>query len=148
MLSRKPWQIWPKKQTEYLWTNKYSSGIYQNAFGKVKKAFSRWREPKIKAELPRFKKKKHHCSFTVDSSNGKVLVTEGKKSRFLRWELSDWKKLSQINCVSQTFTITISRVAPEWYVSFATFSAGKIPPDETQASKSRNWFRNKNFCYS
>ncbi len=36
-------------------------------------------EPKIKAELPRFKKKKHHCSFTVDSSNGKVLVTEGKK---------------------------------------------------------------------
>jgi hypothetical protein len=30
-------------------------------------------------ELPRFKKKKHHCSFTVDSSNGKVLVTEGKK---------------------------------------------------------------------
>jgi putative transposase len=79
MLSRKPLQIWPKKQTEYLWTNKYSSGIYQNAFGKVKKAFSRWREPKIKAELPRFKKKKHHCSFTVDSSNGKVLVTGGKK---------------------------------------------------------------------
>ena len=79
MLSRKPLQIWPKKQTEYLWTNKYSSPIYQNAFGKVKKAFSRWREPKIKAELPRFKKKKHHCSFTVDSSNGKVLVTEGKK---------------------------------------------------------------------
>ena len=79
MLSRKSLQIWPKKQTEYLWTNKYSSGIYQNAFGKVKKAFSRWREPKIKAELPRFKKKKHHCSFTVDSSNGKVLVTEGKK---------------------------------------------------------------------
>ena len=119
MLSRKPLQIWPKKQTQYLWTNKYSSGIYQNAFGKVKKACSRWREPKIKAELPRFKKKKHHCSFTVDSSNGKVLVTEGKKSRFLRWELSDSKKLSQINCVSQTFTI--SRVAPEWYVSFATF---------------------------
>ena len=28
-----------KKQTEYLWTNKYSSPIYQNAFGKVKKAF-------------------------------------------------------------------------------------------------------------
>ena len=79
MLSRKPLQIWPKKQTEYFWTNKYSSGIYQNAFGKVKKAFSRWRELKIKAELPRFKKKKHHCSFTVDSSNGKVLVTEGKK---------------------------------------------------------------------
>ena len=79
MLSRKPLQIWPKKQKEYLWTNKYSSPIYQNAFGKVKKAFSRWREPKIKAELPRFKKKKHHCSFTVDSSNGKVLVTEGKK---------------------------------------------------------------------
>ena len=43
-----------KKQTEYLWTNKYSSRIYQHAFGKVKKTFSRWREPKIKAELPRF----------------------------------------------------------------------------------------------
>ena len=68
-----------KKQTEYLWTNKYSSRIYQHAFINLKKAFSRWRSPKIKAELPRFKKKKHHCSFTVDSSNGKVLVTEGKK---------------------------------------------------------------------
>ncbi len=89
MLSRKPLQIWPKKQTEYLWTNKYSSRIYQNAFRDLKKAFSRWRELKIKAELPRFKKKKHHCSFTVDSSNycsftvdssnGKVLVTEEKK---------------------------------------------------------------------
>ena len=68
-----------KKQTEYLWTNKYSSRIYQHAFINLKKAFSRWRSPKIKAELPRFKKKKHHCSLTVDSSNGKVLVTEGKK---------------------------------------------------------------------
>ena len=68
-----------KKQREYLWTNKYSSQIYQDAFINLKKAFSPWRSPKIKAELPRFKKKKHHCSFTVDSSNGKVLVTEGKK---------------------------------------------------------------------
>ena len=81
MLSRKPLQIWPKKQTEYLWTNKYSSRIYQHAFINLKKAFSRWRSPKIKAELPRFKKKKHNCSFTVDSSNGKVLVTEGKKNK-------------------------------------------------------------------
>jgi putative transposase len=79
MLSRKSLQIWPKKQTEYLWTNKYSSPIYQHAFRDLKKAFSRWKAPKIKAELPRFKKKKHNCSFTVDSSNGKVLVTEEKK---------------------------------------------------------------------
>ena len=32
-----------KKQTEYLWTNKYSSRIYQHAFINLKKAFSRWR---------------------------------------------------------------------------------------------------------
>ncbi|MDE5103570.1 MAG: helix-turn-helix domain-containing protein, partial [Trichodesmium sp. St19_bin2] len=68
-----------KKQTEYLWTNKYSSPIYQHAFRNLKKAFSRWRDPKIKAELPRFKKKKHHCSFTIDNSHGKILVTKGKK---------------------------------------------------------------------
>ena len=37
-----------KKQREYLWTNKYSSRIYQNAFRDLKKAFSRWRDPKIK----------------------------------------------------------------------------------------------------
>ncbi len=43
-----------KKQREYLWTHQYSSRIYQNAFRDLKKAFSRWRNPKIKADLPRF----------------------------------------------------------------------------------------------
>ena len=125
MLSRKSLQIWPKKQTEYLWTNKYSSPIYQHAFGKVKKAFSRWRSPKIKAELPRFKKKKHNCSFTVDSSNGKVLVTEEKKIKIPTLGTFRLKEAIPYHCVSQTFTI--SRIAPEWYVSFATFSACKMP---------------------
>ncbi|MGB3511749.1 MAG: helix-turn-helix domain-containing protein [Microcoleaceae cyanobacterium] len=98
-----------KKQTEYVWTNKYSSRIYQNAFRDLKKAFSRWRNLKIKAELPRFKKKKHHCSFTVDSSNGKVLVYEGKKIKIPTLGTFRLKEAIPYNCVSQTFTIYIKR---------------------------------------
>ena len=113
-----------KKQTEYLWTNKYSSRIYQNAFRDLKKAFSRWRNAKIKAELPRFKKKKHNCSFTVDSSHGKVLVQEGKKIKIPTLGTFSLKESIPYNCVSQTFTI--SREAGKWYVSFAV-SASYIP---------------------
>ena len=113
-----------KKQTEYLWTNQYSSRIYQNAFRDLKKAFSRWRDPKLKADLPRFKKKKHNGSFTVDSSNGKVLVKEGKRIKIPT--LGTFRLLEAIpyNCVSQTFTV--SRFAGKWYVSFAV-SGCKIP---------------------
>jgi putative transposase len=90
----------------------------------VKKAFSRWRSPKIKAELPRFKKKKHNCSLTVDSSNGKVLVTEGKKIKIPTLGTFRLKEAIPYNSVSQTFTI--SRKAGKWYVSFA-IAACKIP---------------------
>ncbi|MGK7942073.1 MAG: RNA-guided endonuclease InsQ/TnpB family protein [Crocosphaera sp.] len=113
-----------KKQTEYLWTNKYSSRIYQNAFRDLKKAFSRWRDPKIKADLPRFKKKKHNCSFTVDSSNGKVLVREGKRIKIPTLGTFRLKEGIPYNCVSQTFTI--SREAGKWYISLAV-SASYIP---------------------
>ncbi|MDJ0601493.1 MAG: transposase [Crocosphaera sp.] len=113
-----------KKQEEYGWTNKYSSRIYQNAFRDLKKAFSRWRNPQSKANLPRFKKKKHHCSFTVDSSNGKVLVKEGKQIKIPTLGTFKLKEAIPDNCVSQTFTI--SREAGKWYVSFAV-SACKIP---------------------
>ena len=113
-----------KKQEGMEWISNYSSRIYQNAFRDLKKAFSRWREPKIKAEMPSFKRKKHQGSFTVDSSNGKVLVRAGKVIKIPTLGTFRLKESIPYNCVSQTFTI--SRVAGKWYVSFAV-SGCKIP---------------------
>ncbi|MGB5593066.1 MAG: RNA-guided endonuclease TnpB family protein [Crocosphaera sp.] len=105
-----------KKDANYAWTNKYSSRIYQHAFMNLKSAFKRWRDGSLKAEIPQFKKKRHQCSFTVDSSNGKVLVKAGKSIKIPTLATFRLKEAIPYNCISQTFTI--SREAGRWYVSF------------------------------
>lgn len=105
-----------KKQPEYAWCNQYSSRIYQNAFRDLATAFSRWRNPELKAEMPTFKKKRHSCSFTVDSSNGKVLVSAGKSIKIPTLGIYRLKEAIPFNCVSQTFTV--SKEAGKWFVSF------------------------------
>ena len=105
-----------KKQPDYAWCNGYSSRIYQNAFRDLATAFSRWRNPELKAEMPTFKKKRHQCSFTVDSSGGKVLVPAGKTIKIPTLGTFRLKEAIPFTCVSQTFTV--SRDAGKWYVSF------------------------------
>ena len=59
-----------KKNPEFSWTQQMSSRVYQNAFRNLKNAYSRhW---KGLAQRPRYKRKKHPGSFTVDSSNGVI----------------------------------------------------------------------------
>jgi putative transposase len=96
------------------WTKLYSSRIYQQAFIALKKAFSNWREGR--AEMPQFKKKRHECSFTVDNSNGKSLVKEGKRIKIPTLGTFRLFEAIPFNCVSQTFTI--SRRGEKWFISF------------------------------
>jgi putative transposase len=103
-----------KKQPEFAWTNQYSSRIYQNSFISLKRAFSNWRDGR--AGIPQPKKKRHECSFTVDSSNGKVLVQKGTKIKIPTLGTFTLKEAIPFNCVSQTFTL--SRKADRWFVSF------------------------------
>jgi putative transposase len=104
-----------KKQAELAWMNQYSSRIYQNSFIALKKAFSNWR--KGQAGMPKFKKKRHECSFTVDNSNGKCLVKEGKRILIPTLGTFGLKEAIPFSCISQTFTI--SRQGEKWFVSFS-----------------------------
>jgi putative transposase len=65
-----------KKQPEFGWMNQLSSRVYQNALIDLKDAFSRYRSGK--AGHPKFASRRDGQSFTVDSSNGKVLLSAGK----------------------------------------------------------------------
>jgi putative transposase len=112
-----------KKEPEYQWCNNYSSRIYQNAFIHLKNAFTRFH--KGLGGYPKFKRKKNDCSFTVDSSNGKVFLGEGKKIKIPTLGTFRLKEKLKYSCVSQTFTI--SRKGDKWYVAFA-IEAEKIPP--------------------
>ena len=113
---RKVFTNYTKKSPEYAWCNQYSSRIYQNAFRNLKTAFTRWRNPDLKAEMPQFKKKRHHCSFTVDSSGGGLWVSAGKSIKLPTLGIFRLKEAIPYNCISQTFTV--SREAGKWYVSF------------------------------
>jgi len=65
-----------KKQPELAWMNQLSSRAYQNALIDLKNAFSRYRS--WKGGHPKFASRRNGQSFTVNSSNGKVLLRAGK----------------------------------------------------------------------
>ncbi|MBR8828803.1 MAG: transposase [Gomphosphaeria aponina SAG 52.96 = DSM 107014] len=120
---KKVFTNYTKKEKEYQWCNKLSSRVYQNAFRSLKSAFSRFFIGL--GGYPRFKRKKNNCSFTVDSSNGKVLLPAGKSIKVPTMGTFRLKEPLKNSYVSQTFTI--SRIADKWYVSFAV-EAEKISP--------------------
>ena len=91
-----------KKSAELAWCNNYPSRIYQNAFRNLAKAFSRWRDPLLKAQMPKFKKKRHQCSFTVDDCNGKRLLFAGKQINIPTLGWFRLKEAIPYNCISQT----------------------------------------------
>ena len=93
-----------KKQPKFAWMNLLSSRVYQNAFIDLKNAFSRYRSRK--AGHPKFANCRHGQSFTVDSSNGKVLLRAGKTIKIPT--LGTFRLYEALECgyVSQTFTIS------------------------------------------
>ncbi|NEO89022.1 MAG: IS200/IS605 family element transposase accessory protein TnpB [Moorea sp. SIO3G5] len=113
-----------KKSAEFAWCNNYPSRIYQNAFRNLAKACSRWRDRLLKAQMPKFKKKRHQCSFTVDDCNGKRLLKAGKQINIptLGWFSiigGDPLQLYFPNLgLWPRYANTISREAGKWFVSF------------------------------
>ncbi len=111
-----------KKNPDFAWTKQMSSRVYQNSFRALKTAFSRYW--KGSGGLPKFKKKKHPGSFTVDSSNGVMLQSGGKKVKLPT--LGTFRTKEPIpKCVAQTYTV--SKQGERYYVSFS-INAELIPP--------------------
>jgi len=118
-----------KKQPEFGWMNQLSSRVYQNALIDLKDAFSRYRAGK--AGHPRFASRRDGQSFTVDSSNGKVLQNAGSTIKIPT--LGTFRLYEALECgyVSQTFTI--SKKGSRWFVSFCV-DAERLPVQPSQAS--------------
>ena len=111
-----------KKKPDYGWTRNLSSRVYQNSFRNLKIAFSGFF--KGLGEYPKYKKKKHPGSFTVDSSNGVILLLGGKKIKLPTLGTFRIKEVIQA-CVAQTYTV--SKTGSKYYVAFA-INAELIPP--------------------
>ncbi len=118
-----------KKQPECAWMNQLSSRVYQNALIDLKEAFSRYRLGK--AGHPKFASRRDGQSFTVDSSNGKVLLGEGNTIKIPT--LGTFRLHEPLECsfVSQTFTI--SKEGSRWFVSFC-IDAERLPENQLQES--------------
>ena len=120
---KKVFTNYTKKQSEFTWCNNLSSRVYQNSFRDLKTAYSRHFQGL--GELPVFKSKKDKQSFTVDSSNGKVLLEKGKLIKVPTLGILRLKESLHFSCVSQTFTI--SKSAGKWFISFS-INAERLPP--------------------
>jgi putative transposase len=118
-----------KKQPQFNWMNQLSSRVYQNALIDLKDAFSRYRSGK--SGHPRFNRRRDGQSFTVDSSNGKVLLAAGNTIKIPT--LGTFRLHEPLECsvVSQTFTL--SKSGSRWFVSFCV-DADRLPGQQLQDS--------------
>src|SRR4028118_254048 len=118
-----------KKKPEFAWMNQLSSRVYQNALIDLKDGFSRYRSGA--SGHPRFASRRDGQSFTVDSSNGKVLLSAGNTIEIPT--LGTFRLHEPLECsfVSQTFTL--SKKGNRWFVSFCV-DAERFPFEQTQES--------------
>ena len=118
-----------KKQPEFAWMNQLSSRVYQNALIDLKDAFSRYRSGK--AGHPKFASRRHGQSFTVDSSNGKVLLSAGKTIKIPT--LGTFRLHEPLECGYLSQTFTISKEGSRWFISFCV-DAERLPVEQSQAA--------------
>jgi len=118
-----------KKQPEFAWMNQLSSRVYQNALIDLKEAFSRYRSGK--AGHPKFASRRHGQSFTVDSSNGKVLLSAGKTIKIPT--LGTFRLHEPLECGYLSQTFTISKEGSRWFISFCV-DAERLPVEQSQAA--------------
>jgi len=118
-----------KKKPEFAWMNQLSSRVYQNALIALKDAFNRYRSGK--AGHPRLARHRDSQSFTVDSSNGKVLLVAGSTIKIPR--LETFRLFEPLECgfISQTFTV--SKEGSRWFVSFCV-DAERLPVQQSGGS--------------
>ncbi|MCC3632650.1 MAG: transposase, partial [Microcoleus sp. PH2017_39_LGB_O_B] len=117
------------RQPECAWMNQLSSRVYQNALIDLKEAFGRYRLGK--AGHPKFASRRDGQSFTVDSSNGKVLLSAGNTIKIPT--LGTFRLHESLSCsyVSQTFTL--SKEGNRWFVSFCV-DAQRLPILQRESS--------------
>ena len=118
-----------KKQPELVWMNQLSSRVYQNAFIDLKNAFSRYRSGK--AGHPKFASRRNGQSFTVDSFNGKVLLSAGKTIKIPTLGTFRLYEALESGYVSQTFTL--SKGGSRWFISFCV-DAEPLPVQQPTSS--------------
>ncbi|WP_367274284.1 RNA-guided endonuclease InsQ/TnpB family protein [Microcoleus sp. PH2017_37_MFU_D_B] len=109
--------------------NQLSSRVYQNALIDLSHAFGRYRLGK--AGHPKFASRRDGQSFTVDSSNGKVLLSAGRTIKIPT--LGTFRLHEPLSCsfVSQTFTL--SKEGNRWFVSFCV-DAQRLPMRQRESS--------------
>jgi len=118
-----------KKQPEFAGMNQLSSRVYQNALIDLKNAFSRYRSGK--SGHPTFASRRNKQSFTVDSSNGKVVLSAGNTIKIPTQGTFRLHEPLECSFVSQTFTL--SKEASHWFVSFCV-DVERLPIQQLQDS--------------
>jgi putative transposase len=118
-----------KKQPQFNWMNQLSSRVYQNALIDLKDAFNRYRSGS--SGHPRFNRRRDGQSFTVDSSNGKVLLAAGNTIKIPTLGTFRLDEPLENSFVSQTFTL--SKLGSRWFVSFCV-DAERLPGQQLQES--------------
>jgi len=118
-----------KKQPELVWMNQLSSRVYKNALIDLKNAFSRYRSGK--AGHPKFASRRNGQSFTVDSFNGKVLLSAGKTIKIPTLGTFRLDEPLESGYVSQTFTL--SKGGSRWFISFCV-DAEPLPVQQPTSS--------------
>ena len=103
-----------KKKRGFAWMNQVSSGVYQKALIDLKDAFNRYRSSKW--AHPTFASGRDGQSFTVDSSNPKVVLNAGNTIKIPTVGTFQGQEPLECGLVSQTFTQ--SKEGSRWFVSF------------------------------
>jgi len=110
------------------WMSELSSKVYQYAFRALSEAFDRFF--KGLAKYPKFKKKYHHDSFTLDNGGGadKPIKIGGFRHKlpFIGW-VNTFEELP--TCTIKK--VTISRQAGDWYLSFGIEVPSSPPTHKT-----------------
>src|SRR4028119_1952255 len=122
-----------KKQPGFAWMNQLSSGVYQNALIDLKDAFNRYRSEKLGHAT--FASRRDGQSFTVDSSNPKVVLNAGNTIKIPTVGTFQGHESLECGFVCQTFTI--SKEGSRWFVSFYV-DAERLQVQQLQESVGRD----------
>lgn len=107
---------------QYPWMSELSSRVYQYAFINLGKAFKNFF--KGISSYPKFKKKGHHDSFTLDNC-GKPFKLSGTRHKL---PFVGWVSIFEALPDSWVKKVTITRQAGDWYISFFVEIPQEITP--------------------
>jgi putative transposase len=116
-----------KKQGGFAWMNQLSTRVYQNTLIDLKDAFNRYRSSL--SGHPTFPSGRDGQSFTVDSSNPRVVLNAANTIKILTVGTFPGDEPVECGLVSQTFTL--SKEGRRWFVSFCV-NAERLPGQQLQ----------------